>query len=221
MANRLPSPRDVLTSLFNQLPQQSQSATIGLADANPLKYLAARERQLFVTLHCLFPNEFLPALDLLDRRLVARFILQPEPTAVATQEDALDERSNWVYYVRSAQPARTSRYMATASGTSTSYEVRLEGWNCSCPAFAFSAFAPPGGERQISDDVFNRERESTGGEQERWSFGGLTLGQDDIPVCKHLLACVMVERCGLLAGCVDERMVGRQEAAGWGAGWGG
>jgi hypothetical protein len=44
----------------------------------------------------------------------------------------------YVYYVRSAQ-RRTSRYGTSVDATS-SYEVRLRAWNCSCPAFAFAAF---------------------------------------------------------------------------------
>jgi hypothetical protein len=51
-----------------------------------------------------------------------------------------------------------------------------------------------------------------------WKFGGLTLG-GDIPVCKHLLACVLVEYCDLFAGFVEEREVSVEELAGWAAGW--
>ena len=40
-------------------------------------------------------------------------------------------------------------------------------------------------------------------------------------MCKHLLACVFVERCkGLFGGFVEDREVGVEEAAGWAAGWG-
>lgn len=58
------------------------------------------------------------------------------------------------------------------------------------------------------------------GERERWTVGGLSLGED-VPICKHLLACVLVERTGLFAGFVREREVGVEEWAGWAAGWGG
>ena len=54
-----------------------------------------------------------------------------------------------------------------------------------------------------------------------WIFGGLSLGDDMPPVCKHLLACVLAERCkGLFGGFVEERDVSVEEAAGWAAGWG-
>ena len=57
--------------------------------------------------------------------------------------------------------------------------------------------------------------------RERWSFGGLSLGEGAMPVCKHLLACVLVEKCRALRGCVEERVVSREEAAAWAAAWGG
>lgn len=52
-----------------------------------------------------------------------------------------------------------------------------------------------------------------------WRFGGLTLGGDR-PVCKHLLACVLVEHCKPFESFVDEREVSIEELAGWAAGWG-
>ena len=54
-----------------------------------------------------------------------------------------------------------------------------------------------------------------------WIFGGISLGDGMPPVCKHLLACVLAERCkGLFGGFVEERDVSVEEAAGWAAGWG-
>ena len=52
-----------------------------------------------------------------------------------------------------------------------------------------------------------------------WRFGGLTLG-DRVPACKHLLACVVAERCGGFGGLVEEREVEVDEIGGWAAGWG-
>ena len=41
-------------------------------------------------------------------------------------------------------------------------------------------------------------------------------------VCKHVLACVLVEKCaGYFGEGVEVREVGREEYAGWCAGWGG
>lgn len=51
-------------------------------------------------------------------------------------------------------------------------------------------------------------------------YGGLMLTQEAVPMCKHLLACFLSEQCEALSGFVEERIVGRDEAAGWAAGWG-
>ena len=103
------------------------------------------------------------------------------------------------------------RQAAGAAGAGAHYEVRVKGWSCSCPAFVFAAFPATMVERGCGGaDLRDRSQ---------WSFGGLTLGSD-VPVCKHLLACVLVEHCGLFATFVEEREVGVEELAGWAAGWG-
>jgi hypothetical protein len=126
------------------------------------------------------------------------------------------------YYVRSAQQ-RSSRYSSSYDST-TSYEVRLLAWNCSCPAFAFAAFPAVHPEPIIPvydphDNSTHKEpAEGTG---KAWMFGGASLGDAMPPACKHLLACVLVEKCaGLFGGYVEERVVSVEEAAGWAAGWG-
>ena len=62
------------------------------------------------------------------------------------------------------------------------------------------------------------------GREKRWRWGGLTLeehGGANVPVCKHLFACVLAEQWGVAGGLVGEREVGREEMGGWGGGWGG
>lgn len=109
------------------------------------------------------------------------------------------------------------------------YIVRLQAWSCTCAAFTFSSFPSSfphdiGAENQDVDFV----GEEGDGEKERgWEFGGLSLdglgeggagGGGGVPVCKHLLACVLVERWGdVLGAYVKERGVGREEMAGLGA----
>ncbi|KAB2579622.1 uncharacterized protein LTHEOB_7101 [Lasiodiplodia theobromae] len=101
--HHLPTPRAFLTDLFGSLPGRTTPATtpydgrddgaaagnrarvagaaaaaaapISTTSANPLRGLQGNDRNVFLTLHVLFPNELLPALDLLDRRLVTRFIV--------------------------------------------------------------------------------------------------------------------------------------------------
>ena len=304
----LPDPRTLLTALVNALPPEPANTTT----SNPLATLPQSSKNLLLTLHVLFPHELLPALDLLDRRLVTRFQIHtrasrsdvstapgskastststapalrapsppeqrssadaaPSIARTASQdanaspnshvsglirtagapsqdaeiagdadvegvagEDAASRRrgavprnpelacgsasvgaGSYVYYVRSAQ-RRTSRYGTSIDATS-SYEVRLRAWNCSCPAFAFAAFPASvvgtEGEAVLDEE---QERDTRAG----WKFGGVGLGGGTPPVCKHLLACVLGEWCELFKGFIEERDVSVEEAAGWAAGWG-
>jgi len=315
-SSNLPTYREFVTQLLNSLralPRPSADASPNTATTNPLVNAPEPVKKQLLALHVLFPNELLPALDLLDRRLVLRFSVHRErdyrrkenapPTqavaelestaslrghglsvkgAVAQSDDdrlggaskasasaystalthtagqiessdldmvvaaqtdkgtglareveegtpRAEERSNTaidtIYYVRSAQQ-RSSRF-STSYDSTTSYEVRVKAWNCSCPAFAFSAF--PSIHPEPSVPVFNSTEPGTTSyasdyetaDQDRWEFGGMSLGETTAPVCKHLLACVLVERCAsLFSGFVEERDVSVEEAAGWAAGWG-
>jgi hypothetical protein len=288
--SQLRSTRTFVTKLIDALSVRA-SGEHGAAEGwdgnqNPLEAAGGDMKKQMLALHVAFPNELLPALDLLDRSLITRLRIrrdnEDQPEGAAPQErrehvegthaggaqgndnsdgriadapaqhllpsdgvgpteasdaemldvspqsalpdrsahkppqDVEDKVTDKIYYVRSAQQ-RSSRY-STSFDTLTSYEVRLGAWNCSCPAFAFSAFSPihpeppvptyePGGEIQT--------------EQGAWIFGGVSLGEGMPPVCKHLLACVLAEQCADLFGrCVEERLVNVEEAAGWAAGWG-
>lgn len=201
----------------------------------------------------------LQALDLLDRGLVTRLISQPTeseqevPLPVSAQapevwppqahihlppssshpESKIDEQEkekrNAMYSVRSSQPTK-GRHASLIGGMV--YFVHLVSWNCSCAAFAFSAFpassyGSAGVPWDLSQDGDDEVLEmSMGVEQEEglagWEFGGLSLdGTGDrggVPVCKHLLACVLGERWGdVLGGYVKEKKVSREEIAGYGA----
>ena len=270
----LPTSRRFVTQLLDSLP----TPAINSADAgtNPLSAVGDTAKKQLLSLQVLFPNEFLPALDLLDRRLVTRHgvgdgeqntttdteittgvqsneEVQSEDNKIAQPGDEQMDHTaditissadhpmtdipppepttttpnyqDTIYYVRSAQQ-RSSRYSASYD-TTTSYEVRLRAWNCSCPAFAFAAFPAVHPEPAIhtydAQDGNGLVMGQTWGQEERvgWSFGGVSLGNAIPPVCKHLLACVLVEKCsGLFGGFVEEKVVSVEEAAGWAAGWG-
>lgn len=258
----LPTSRDFVTQLLNSLPSRSRTN----AESNPLNDAPESVKKQLLSLQVLFPNEFLPALDLLDRRLITRFRIGSEeqdstntanaatsPTvAPDVQMDANDEPLNnatdptsheqsppdiqsqpqtldtgdSLHYVRSAQQ-RSSRF-STSYDSTTSYEVRLRVWNCTCPAFAFAAFPsvhpePPVPTYTPAQDMGFREEDVEAEEKKtlEWIFGGVTLGEGMPPLCKHLLACVLAERCkGVFGECVEERRVSVETAAGWAAGWG-
>ncbi|KAF2491785.1 hypothetical protein BU16DRAFT_530216 [Lophium mytilinum] len=273
-----PTPRALLKDLLASIPASSSAAS------TPLPIAA---KPLLLTLHVLFPTEFLPALDLLDRGLVTRFRIREDdvastmphghrnprktdggtgprapglelvtsrkapgegaaiiplqdedtemleaaapPSHTVQQEEGIEGRAAqehdcaWpIYHVRSAQQPRTSRFSSSVD-TTTSYEVRLSAWNCSCPAFAFAAFPSGAGSGQgVEGGGWGNGHGGVeaGEEDDGWKFGGLSVGVATPPVCKHLLACVLVERCGLFKECVQEREVSIEEAVGWAAGWG-
>lgn len=217
----LPSPLEFLSSLFNSSTSPTTS------NGHPL---SSETKPILLTLHCLFTSDLLPALDLLDRRLVTRFVLEPVTSPVGDsdrhglEEPLLSQQGKSegravVYYVRSSQ--QRSRYGTTAEATGINYEVRLQAWNCSCPAFAFAAFGPQ--DEDTQENLGNEDEEDDDGEVGRMKhrFGGLASGERELPACKHLLACLLVEMGGGMGDFANHRVVGREEMAGWAAGWGG
>lgn len=257
----LPSPQDFLDSLLGTLNEQADTA------------LDAASKPTLLTLHAIFPSLLLPALDLLDRRLLTRFVLKEKPDAHNAEETGGEKgeeriaqgngskeavngpRQRVVYYVRSnasSHSDRRSRYVKTADIGSTHYEVRPWAWSCTCAAFAFSAynvpssFSPSYASYEDLNDydrgqgyghgVTNEEDEEMLDmpegyaeadrrryKQGKYGWGGLMLGEreGEVPLCKHLLACALAERWRVAAEMIEERMVGSEEMAGWGAGWGG
>lgn len=224
----LPNPRAFLTSLISSLSTSSLQTT---TTTNPLKQATPAQKSILLTLHALFPNDLLPALDLLDRNLVTRFLptggasAQPPSAAQAiprAEDDnantSTQQHKNNIYYVRSAR--HTNRFRDPAPESTTHYEVRPCGWSCSCPAFVFAAFPATHQTTSLDEEAGGQ---GDGGEEEQslgWRAGGLSLGSD-VPMCKHLLACVLAERGNVFGGFVATREVGVEEFAGWAAGWGG
>jgi hypothetical protein len=68
-------------------PKAPQNALFGLSASE-----LARVKPLLLTLHCLFPNDLLPALDILDRKLVQRIVVRGDkfnavPSSAAPTQD--------------------------------------------------------------------------------------------------------------------------------------
>lgn len=82
---------------------------------------------------------------------------------------------------------------------------------------------------RYSEDGDRREEEIDGAEQadgKRWGglmgfYGDREGRRGDAPLCKHLLACVLAEWWDEARDLVEVKHVGREEMAGWAAGWGG
>lgn len=250
MANALPAPRQFLTKLVSSLPAPASRSSNDPPPSNPLRgFPSSSKRNILVTLHCLYPSLLLPALDLLDRGLVTRVVEitaePPVPLSSTTsqhvhlpQEDVhldngaekdyrtKEQGTNIVYLVRSAQESRSkSRGLAASI---TTYTVRASAWNCSCAAFAFSAFPAQTSQLQSSrlsngptmayDEWLKSCDHAL--EDEDLEFGGLSKdgngeGGGAVPLCKHLLAVVLVQRWHEVLGpYVKVRKVGRHEMAG-------
>lgn len=275
----LTTPRALLTSLINAIsniplternPDQPRKSLLlqeeSHAPANPLRHVPPSHRHLIVTLHVLFPEMVLPALDLLERGLVERVTLTTAATtggggipAVKEEEGEGHDRSegkdgsgrdsgsgsnsnsNSFYLVASsaaAQPDSASSGWKRrrevglgdddrderggrglgAKAVGKRYLVRLSAWSCTCAAFAFAAVQGDGGR---SLDEVGGETDGEGDDVGiEWSFGGMSLdglGQagEGVPLCKHLLACLLAERWSAALGrYVVEWRVGREEMAG-------
>jgi hypothetical protein len=242
MSTPLPHPHAFITSLISQLAAINSSSPDLIPSLSSLRRQDLKSaKSIFTTLHFLFPHELLPALDLLDRKLVTQFRLMPphvtnqrtvgsqlpqpaEPTTGA-------EQTTWeIFYVRSASATTSSsksksRYRRVFNPAGTYYEVRLDAWNCTCPAFAYSAL---GRALDLYRDQTRSEDEDdqTGSEMEgggkEWRFGGtLTREGAGAPICKHILAATLGKGLpGLFGNGVEKKEVGAAEAAGWGGGWG-
>lgn len=213
----LPTHRHLLTTLLTSLSSTSPlpSTTTEAPPTTPLHALSQNHRQLLLTLHVLFPNLLLPAFDLLDRRLVTRLTLRGE--SEGGDERGRDDLAGGIFLVKSLATTLTRRHRDVGL-SSKRYLVQLGTWQCACPSFTFDAFPVSTGttvDYGAEDSSLDEKEKSS-----EWSFGGMSLdGLDasggDVPCCKHLLACLIVEKwSGLLGSYVEERTVSREEMAG-------
>ncbi|KAK3304205.1 uncharacterized protein B0T15DRAFT_232819 [Chaetomium strumarium] len=145
------------------------------------------------------------------------FVGSASAAAAATQSSMRGRR-------RGRRRADSDGGAGTAIAGKKGYVVRLEAWHCTCAAFAFATVQ---GEAvrsswEVESLELGAELRETGVEREiepEWSFGGTSLdglvAGEGIPVCKHLLACVLAERwSAVLGGYVVECRAGREEIAG-------
>ncbi|KAJ5775940.1 uncharacterized protein N7511_000951 [Penicillium nucicola] len=191
-------------------------------------------KPLMLTLHCLFPNDMLPALDILDRKLVRRVMRADRPTPAnqggrtsphGGPKAAEANEDLFIVISASVPPRLDASPLSSTHDQEKGYEVRLRAWNCSCPTFTISAYRDT---HQIltpaAEDKPDPERLPKGSVD--YPFGGtMARGTARLspPVCKHILACILSVRCPGLFG-VDQDggcVISKEELAGWCAGWGG
>lgn len=172
-------------------------------------------KQLLLTLHCIFPDQLLPALDLLERGRVSLYF-RKDPEAGSNHLAGTWKPRPSCYYVE-ASSQRANRFSQFSAPRSL-YEIRAKAWNCSCPAFTFST---------LEGELAKRTSlESSGGSQSMTGavgasiiYGGRAEGDNRAPICKHLLACLLANSSKLLATCVKRVAMTEHELAGWAAGW--
>ncbi|KAF7549976.1 hypothetical protein G7Z17_g6038 [Cylindrodendrum hubeiense] len=226
----LPSHRQFLTTLINSVsdiapPAPSANAASpppappSSTTSSPLQAIAQTQRPLLLTLHVLFPSLLLPAVDLLDRGLVTRLrraetgglAEDPERESVDGGNDPAAGGGDGIFLVRSLATTLTRRNRDVAL-SSQRYIVHLGVWNCSCASFTFDAFPSHPGPASAQDAAPQLPGQ--------WSFGGMSLdglstSAGDVPCCKHLLACLLVQRWpGMLGQYVEDWSVSKEEMAG-------
>lgn len=252
MLGRLPSQRELLTNMVLAICELLGDDSVQ-GDANATARIMERHsppaqdtwdspqrRNLILTLHVIFPDLLLPALDLLDRNLVQRLVLggrAPENKRGARTEEGSSSlqtpdlgsgRSSEIggdgiiYTVRSLATTLPRRGLA-GTVTARTHLVHLQAWNCSCASFAVNSY-PVVGEQETS------EAKAEGGSDDGhgillngWKFGGLSAtgglfgiqGIESLPCCKHVLACLLADNWGdLLSPRVEDTVCTKEELAG-------
>ncbi|KAK5997362.1 Oxygen-dependent coproporphyrinogen-III oxidase [Cladobotryum mycophilum] len=213
------SHRRFFAALVNAIVQSEPLPTgTSLSDTttNPLSSLVpSNKRHLLLTLHVIFPSLLLPALDLLDRGLVTRFIVPSDPPERKTRHLGAErgettgfhedndetgyEKHIHVYMAQSVASTMTHR-KRDVTQVPKRYLIHMDAWSCSCASFALDAYPGHGGpvpDEQQDDPMIQH------------GFGGLSLDGkadfwDNVPCCKHLLACFLAERWENVLGIYAE-----------------
>ncbi|KAL2891989.1 ubiquitin carboxyl-terminal hydrolase family protein [Ceratocystis lukuohia] len=253
----LPSSRAFLSSLISSIPGPLPTQLEAVYD---IEAVAQARRSLLSTLHVIFPSLLLPALDLIDRGFVVRILMKTMPAEAEAEAEAIIVAETTTTTAAQTQARRLPGFLvysattpsthfhghrkraSTAAGLSGTiasiggkvHLVSLTAWNCSCPSFAYDAFASHCHSDRNDSDEENKqeyvgEKSGNGGQYSQNSvgcgarvagervsgdvFGGLTRGSAP-PCCKHILACLLAERCNLTDEEIPEWTLTREQLAG-------
>ncbi|KAG6009820.1 hypothetical protein E4U21_001250 [Claviceps maximensis] len=232
----------LITSLSEpgECPSISQS-TQQVDNAQPHHHeMTSRRRTLLLTLHVLFPSLVLPALELIDNQLVTRLQVPREDGHRESElvkngggggdaqkcslpsgpgrNDTLhvafgSQGSLTAYAVQSPPSSKILPRQPHANAVSKVHIVHLAAWNCSCKDFNRSKFYP-----QRFDDKWSvRALDACSPGLDDIS-GALLLpctsaDEKNVPCCKHLLACLIVERLKASQATSAERGFSKSEIA--------
>ncbi|KAG5953980.1 hypothetical protein E4U53_005973 [Claviceps sorghi] len=218
------------------VPPSSQQTDGAQRQPHPLDG-TSRRRTLLLTLHVLFPSLVLPALELVDNQLVTKLQVpdqdaDPEPGPIETGGDgggperlASPEDNNKSHEVSGPQGrlrpsayavqslSRSSARQLHANAASKVHIVHLAAWNCSCNDFHRNKFY-----RQVLDDRWST-RTSSACSPDSSGISGASLlpctsvDEKDVACCKHLLACLIVERLKGSQAKSTERVFSKSEIA--------
>lgn len=156
-----------------------------IAPIEPSETSSEVDREAFIFLYYLFKDTFLLALDLLDQQCITVYTWEIEST-----NSIINQYQIFHISLAGNEPHETPCQQ---------YEVRTSVWHCSCPEFTFSAF---------NKDYYIEWKKPI---NKKGYWGGLILGQP-IPICKHLLACILVEHGGSWARKrVVEKKISKEE----------
>ncbi|KAM3538303.1 hypothetical protein BM221_000866 [Beauveria bassiana] len=214
---------DNATAAATRVPERHSSPA-------PKPWASPQRQKLILTLHVIFPDMLLSTLDLLDRKLVRRLTLTkaPSPGRFSQQDaslvspgEARGEPSSTgrqaMYIVRSMASTLRRRCAPGKAAATRVYLVHLEAWSCSCAGFAVDAYAA--GMREGMAETAAGGGDDTAAQMRK--FGGLSLtgldvhGVESTPCCKHLLACLLVDKWeDVLAAQVEDKECTAEELAG-------
>ncbi|KAM3512791.1 hypothetical protein MY11210_003576 [Beauveria gryllotalpidicola] len=243
MLGTLPSQRELLTNLVHALCETAHDDDDNLTAAAtrvperhpspaPAPWNSPQRQKLILTLHVVFPGMLLPALDLLDRKLVRRLTLttttapsspgrspQQDTSSVSPDQARGEPGRQAVYTVRSVAETRPRRGAPAKATATRVYLVHLEAWSCSCAGFAVDAYAAGAREEGMARTA--APGGGGGAAAQMWKFGGLSVtgldahGVESTPCCKHLLACLLVDEWEeVLAAYVEDKECTAEELAG-------
>lgn len=197
-----------LIRAISQSSQQPSPSRIGESSPQPQRDEARDpSRELILTLHVLFPNLVLPALDLLDRQLVEKIQVASGENSSANLDQPprrADSRARVeqphrrvaprpsVYCVRSL-PLTASSRAATCGPRdrregSRSHTVHLGVWNCSCAAFALDKYSGPTSNHRVCHVTAELPLMVA-----HASLDEASGSRAGFPMCKHLLASLLVD----------------------------
>lgn len=205
-----PSHRFFVDELLAQLSQFERMRSVaplgdGVKKADACEHLDIDDfpedaQRIIHTLNEILPAEFIPALDILDQRRAIRYVLLGRISESDRERDTKQniisqDNEYYIYHVTSSAP----RYIDDDCVARQRFEARLDTWSCSCDVLTWAG-------------TKNYLHYKDGGLGKNWYegtvraepgdvfWGGCAQDGDKPPVCRHLLACALAERCEGLFG---------------------